>query len=155
MDIEIKEIYFGTPEYAEELALRNEVLRKPLGMNLYDQDLSAEKNYIRIAAFINNFDKKDHGEKKIAGTLLLVPKDKEVIQMKQMAVDESFRGWDIGTKIIKFAEDLISKKGYKKIVFNARKVALPFYLKAGYEIEGEEFEEVGIPHFKMKKELNK
>jgi hypothetical protein len=53
MHIITKEIFFGSPEYFDELELRNEVLRKPLGMNLYDQDLSAEKEYIRIAAFIN------------------------------------------------------------------------------------------------------
>ncbi len=106
-----KEIFFGSPEYFDELELRNEVLRKPLGMNLYDQDLSAEKEYIR----------------------------------------ESFRGFDIGSKIIQFAEDLISSRGFSKIILNARKVALPFYLKSGYVIQGDEFEEVGIPHFKMSK----
>lgn len=50
--IVIREIFFGTPEHAQELELRNEVLRKPLGLNIYDQDLAAEKYSIRIGAFL-------------------------------------------------------------------------------------------------------
>lgn len=146
MEIEIKQILYGSPEYEEELELRNKVLRKPLGMNLYDQDLSGEKDYIRIAAVL----KRDNT---FAGSLLLVPLDNKIIQMKQMAVKESLQGQNIGRKIIVFAEELTRGMGYKKIILNARKVALEFYLKAGFETVGEEFEEIGIPHFKMIKDL--
>ena len=142
-NIIVKQISYKSPEYYLELELRNDVLRKPLGMNLYDQDLSTEKNYIRIAAFNEN--------QQIMGTLLLVPQENGVIQMKQMAVRESAQGMKIGNKIILFAEDLIISKGFSKIILNARKIALPFYLKSGYEIQGGEFQEVGIPHFKMSK----
>lgn len=142
MHIIIKEILFESPEYFDELELRNEVLRKPLGMNLFDQDLAVEKEYIRIAGFVDG---------SLQGVLLLVPLENGVIQMKQMAVRESFRGHDLGRKIIQFAEDLIRGKGFSKIILNARKNALPFYLKSGYEIQGDEFQEVGIPHFKMSK----
>ena len=142
MHIIIKEILFESPEYFDELELRNEVLRKPLGMNLFDQNLVVEKEYIRIAGFVDG---------SLQGVLLLVPLENGVIQMKQMAVRESFRGHNLGRKIIQFAEDLIRSKGFSKIILNARKVALPFYLKAGYEIQGDEFQEVGIPHFKMEK----
>jgi predicted GNAT family N-acyltransferase len=142
-NIIVKEIFYESPEYYLELELRNDVLRKPLGMNLYDQDLTTEKNYIRIAAFNEN--------QQIMGNLLLVPQENGVIQMKQMAVRESAQGMKIGKKIIQFAEDLIISKGFSKIILNARKVALPFYLKSGYEIQGDEFQEVGIPHFKMSK----
>ncbi len=142
-NIIVKEIFYESPEYYLELELRNDVLRKPLGMNLYDQDLTTEKNYIRIAAF--------NEKQQIMGTLLLVPQENGVIQMKQMAVRESAQGLKIGNKIIQFAEDLIISKGFSKIILNARKIALPFYLKSGYEIQGDEFQEVGIPHFKMSK----
>lgn len=51
-EVIIKEAFFGTPEHAQELELRNEVLRKPLGLDLYAQDLASEKSCIRIAAFL-------------------------------------------------------------------------------------------------------
>ena len=43
----------------------------------------------------------------------------------------------------------IKFKGYKKIVLSARDTAVAFYLSLGYSIEGEIFEEVGIPHQSM------
>jgi predicted GNAT family N-acyltransferase len=36
---------------------------------------------------------------------------------------------------------------------HARKSAVGFYEKLGYEIEGDEFEEVTIPHYEMQKTL--
>jgi len=140
MSFEVKEITYGTKEYDQELELRNEVLRKPLGMDLYKQDLTVEKDFIRIGGFWDN---------SLVGILLLVPKNDKIIQMKQMAVKDSFRGQNIGREIINYGENLAKRKGYTQVVLSARKVALDFYLKSGYEIQGEEFEEVGIPHYKM------
>jgi predicted GNAT family N-acyltransferase len=40
------------------------------------------------------------------------------------------------------------------MVLHARETAVPFYLKLGYEVVGGQFEEVGIPHFKMEKKLS-
>ncbi len=42
-----------------------------------------------------------------------------------------------------------ARRGYKRIYLHAREVALDFYLKLGYEIFGEEFVEVTIPHRHM------
>jgi predicted GNAT family N-acyltransferase len=39
------------------------------------------------------------------------------------------------------------------MVLNARDTAIPFYLHLGYELVGEPFVEVGIPHRKMRKAL--
>lgn len=145
--IEIREVFYASWEHEEELKLRNAVLRKPLGLNLYEQDLTLEKDYFRIAAFL----KKDNS---IAGSLLLVPIDDRIIQMKQMAVKESLQTMGIGREIISFAETFIEDRGYNEIILNARKNALDFYLKMGYQVRGEEFVEVGIPHFKMVKKIN-
>ena len=145
--IEIREVFSASWDHEEELILRNAVLRKPLGLNLYEQDLTLEKDYFRIAAFL----KKDNS---IAGSLLLVPIDDRIIQMKQMAVKESLQTMGIGREIISFAETFIEDRGYNEIILNARKNALDFYLKMGYQVRGEEFVEVGIPHFKMVKKIN-
>jgi predicted GNAT family N-acyltransferase len=45
------------------------------------------------------------------------------------------------------------EKGVKLMHCNARKTAVPFYLQLGFETVGEEFEEVGIPHFRMQKTI--
>ena len=40
----IKEILYGTEEYAKTLALRNKVMRIPLGLNIYEEDCSSEQD---------------------------------------------------------------------------------------------------------------
>jgi len=40
----IKEIKYGSKEYQQVLELRNKVMRLPLGLNIYDEDLSEEKD---------------------------------------------------------------------------------------------------------------
>ena len=39
---EIRPILWGTPAYQEALRLRHEIMRVPLGLSLYDEDLDAE-----------------------------------------------------------------------------------------------------------------
>lgn len=39
----IKEILYGTEEYAKTLALRNKVMRIPLGLNIYEEDFLPSK----------------------------------------------------------------------------------------------------------------
>ena len=60
-EIVVRDIQWGTKEYEDELALRNEILRVPLGLNLYKQDLSQENTYWHVGAF-------DGG--RLVGTLL-------------------------------------------------------------------------------------
>jgi predicted GNAT family N-acyltransferase len=55
--------------------------------------------------------------------------------------------------MVRFSEDFAQKEGYPKMVLHARKVVLGFYLSLGYKAVGEEFEEIGIPHFKMEREM--
>jgi predicted GNAT family N-acyltransferase len=40
------------------------------------------------------------------------------------------------------------------MILHARATAVPFYLRLGYTVVGEPFEEVGIPHRGMEKALD-
>ncbi|MFO7534396.1 MAG: hypothetical protein R6X19_01705 [Kiritimatiellia bacterium] len=46
-------IKHGSPEYAATVALRNEVLRKPLGLSLSDEQLQAESGDHHLAGFLD------------------------------------------------------------------------------------------------------
>ena len=46
----IKIFEYGTDFYRRELNLRDKVLRKPLGLNLFDEDLSQDEKDIHIGA---------------------------------------------------------------------------------------------------------
>ena len=170
-EVIIKEAFFGTPEHAQELELRNEVLRKPLGLDLYAQDLASEKSCIRIAAFLPGqpLEAPTAGPESpapLVGSLLLFPLDEPASwQLKQMAVREDCRNLQIGRRMLEFAEELILEKEKSpagqncqrtfNFILNARKIALGFYEKSGYKIASEEFMELGIPHYRMEKVFHK
>mgnify|MGYP001410885457 CR=1 FL=1 len=43
--------------------------------------------------------------------------------------------------------------GQPEVLLHAQSSAAPFYLRAGYSVEGDPFEEAGIPHLAMRKRL--
>lgn len=143
-EITFREIKYNSEEYRKELQLRDEVLRKPLGLSLYDENLEGDKNDVHIAAFDDDI---------LVGVLLLKPISKLEIKMRQVAVPEKYQSKKIGTKMVLFAEELAKNAGYTKMTLHARKTAIEFYQKLGYKKLYPEFTEVGIPHFKMMKDL--
>jgi len=142
--LEVRELKYGSVEYQQELELRDKVLRQPLGMNLYDENLDADKKSIHIGAFV---------EKQLVGVLLLTELKSDEVKMRQVAVIETLRQLKIGSKMVCFAEEYSKQHGYTSMVLNARKTAVDFYLKLGYSISSDEFLEIKIPHYKMCKKL--
>ena len=142
MQVECKEIQHATPAYEETVALRYEILRKPLGLNYTPQQLAAEDKDHHLAAYL---------EDRLAACLILTPDNNGVIKMRQVAVDGSLQGKGIGQQLVTYSEEWARAHKYKKMVLHARETAVPFYLKLGYKIEGQTFMEVGLPHKKMYK----
>jgi predicted GNAT family N-acyltransferase len=140
----LKQIDFGTPEYQQMLHLRYEILRKPLGLQFTPEELEHEKNDILIAAF---------EEEKMLGCCFLTPIDSQTVKLRQLAVQNNLQGKGIGASLMNFAENIARDRGYRTIQLNARKVALEFFEKQGYKVDGEEFIQLGIPHFVMKRRL--
>ncbi|MBK8920805.1 MAG: GNAT family N-acetyltransferase [Saprospirales bacterium] len=89
----------------------------------------------------------------LAGYLNLTPLNAETVKMRQVAVAQQCQGTGIGKALVQASEGMARRLGFKKITLHARETAVPFYLKLGYSIAGERFEEVTIPHFRMEKPL--
>lgn len=140
----LKIIDHGTKEYEQMVQLRDDVLRKPLGLNFTPEELEKEKHNLMMAAY---------EDEQILGCCMLVEEDSETVRLRQMAVINDLQGKGIGKALMQFAENLARDRGYKRITMHARKNALGFYEKMGYRIIGEEFEEITIPHYVMAKEL--
>ncbi|PKM96428.1 MAG: GNAT family N-acetyltransferase [Firmicutes bacterium HGW-Firmicutes-1] len=143
-NIRIKEIDCSSKEYEKALEIRNEVLRKPLGLSIYEDNLTADSRSIHLCAY---------HEDEMIGTLVLTEINEEQIKMRQVAVDQSYRGQNVGRKLVLYSEDFSKELGYKKIVLHARAEAVGFYVKLGYVKIGEMFIEKTIPHYKMEKRL--
>ena len=140
----IKVIDHGSDDYKQMIALRQLLLRKPLGLNFSDDELAEEENDILIGCF---------DEDKLEGCCLLTESASGVLRLRQMAVISGLQGKGVGRAILQFAENIARDRGYKKMVMHARKTATGFYEKLGYVIMGEEFIEVTIPHYLMEKDL--
>jgi predicted GNAT family N-acyltransferase len=142
--MEIRTFKFDTPTYRDALKIRNEVLRQPLGMNIYKDNLDADRTDFHIGAFQNEL---------LVGCLILHPLMNGEIKMRQVAVRSHLQSLGIGMEMVLFAESFAMENKFTLIILNARKVVMGFYEKLGYVAVGEEFTEVGIPHFKMQKHL--
>lgn len=139
----IKLIKVGTDQYQAELQLRNEVLRKPLGMSIFDE-LTDESNEHHLGCFCGD---------ELVGVLILTGISEVEVKMRQVAVAEGWRGKGIGTHLVKYAEAYAQSLGYRRIRLHSRKTAVGFYAKLGYRKIGNEFTEIGLPHYEMVKEL--
>lgn len=136
---------FGTPAYDESVRLRDDILRKPLELHFFAEDLAKEYDQIHIGYYDNNA--------VMLGCLILHPLDETTVKMRQVAVAAAQQGKGIGRKMVAFSEVYARQNGYTKMTLHARLVACPFYDNLGYQRIGEQFEEVNIPHFKMEKVL--
>ncbi|WP_432712831.1 GNAT family N-acetyltransferase [Pedobacter sp.] len=71
-------------------------------------------------------------------------------KLERFAVLKEFRGKGIGRALVATAlEDLPQDADY--IYLNAQLEAIPLYGKFGFKVEGPQFEEAGIQHYKMVK----
>lgn len=143
----VRQIKYNSPEYKEAVILRDLILRQPLGLKLDPKDLLKEKDDYHIGCFEDN---------RLLGVLILTPKDKEIIQMRQVAVDNKQQHKGVGSALVQFAERIASAHRFSKIVLSARTTALNFYLKMGYKTVGEEYisKSTNILHIEMIKSLS-
>jgi predicted GNAT family N-acyltransferase len=140
----LKIIDHGTKEYQQMVKLRDDILRKPLGLTFEAEELENEKNNLLIGAFEDDY---------MLGCCMLVEENSAVVKLRQMAVLNALQGKGIGRALMQFAENLARDHGYRVLTMHARKNAVGFYEKMGYRVKGEEFLEVSIPHYEMEKEL--
>ena len=136
---------FGTPEFDALLALRYDILRKPLDMDFTAEQIAAEYDSVHLACYDDGWE--------LLGCLTLLPVDKSSVKMRQVAVAAHAQARGVGRFLVDASENWARKKGFSKMILHARETAVPFYLKLGYQKVGKQFEEVGIPHFKMERGL--
>ncbi len=143
---DLKAIAYGGEAYAEAVALRERVLRKPLGLTFSPEFLALEKEQTTLGAYHDGV---------LVGCLLVKRLEGEQVQVRQVAVDDAWRGKGVGRKLMVFAEQYAAELGALQIVLSARETAVPFYLKLGYEVFGEPVMAIGLLHREMRKSVTK
>lgn len=139
-----RRIACGSPDYEAALALRDEVLRKPLGLRFTEAQLRAEAADHHLAAFLGG---------RLVACLILTPQGEGIARMRQVAVAADLQRRGVGTALVRWAETYAAARGYSAITAHARDTAVPFYKRLGYAAEGARFVEVGIPHIAVRKTI--
>ena len=140
----LKIIDHGSKEYQQMIKLRDDILRKPLGLGFDSQEIEDEKANMLIGAFEDD---------DMLGCCMLVEEKTGTVRLRQMAVLNDLQGKGIGRALMNFAENIARDRGYDIISMHARKNAIGFYEKMGYKVCSEEFIEITIPHYVMEKKL--
>lgn len=139
-------IFFDTKSnwYAKALELRYKILREPLGLKFTEEELMKDEADVHVCAQMGD---------KVVACLTLTNGGDNTLKIRQVAVDTEHQSKGFGKLLNDAAEEYAVKNGYVELNCHARKTAVPFYQKQGYRVVGDEFTEVTIPHYKMKKSL--
>lgn len=142
---EIREIAFGSANYESATAMRDRILRRPLGLAFSLVDLEKEHAYRHFGLFESNT---------LIATVMVVPRSPGSLQVRQMAVASDRQGQGIGKRLLSAVEQQLRSEGARHLVLHARDLAIGFYERLGYIPVGAPFIEVGIPHQQMEKSLD-
>lgn len=136
---------FNSALHHEAKGIRADVLRKPLGLPADDPAFNDKESDVHFVALENE---------QVVGVVVLVPHYKKGIgKLRQMATAEKVRGKGYGIQLVKALEEYAAKNGMTSILLHSRHYAAGFYEKLGYKITSDVFQEVGMDHFAMEKNL--
>ena len=140
---QIRSIVYGTKEYDDTLALRNKVMRIPLGLDIYQEDFSCEKNSVIIGMF--------EGEILLGAGVM--SHDHTSYKVEYLCVDTDIQSCGIGGSLLEKLESIAREEGATKIFMDARVSAKDFYLRHGYHEVGTVFllDFAPVEHIAMEK----
>lgn len=133
----------GSEEWKEAVELRENVLRKPLGSFFTQEELSLERGHYHVSGYRENA---------LVATAVLVP-EIDGFKMQRVAVQQELRNQGIGRELLFFCEEFAAQSKVNRIYCHARDTAVQFYRNNGYVELGAYFDEDGIPHLYMQKQL--
>ena len=139
-----QQIDYGSPEYGLECDLRDRILRSPLGLTLSAQDLAHEDQALHFGLFT---------EAGLIACVVAVAISPTTVKLRQMAVEPAYQGQGWGKVLLEQVEAVLRQRAVTRVVLHARRTAVGFYQRLGYQIEGPEFLEVTLPHRCMSKNL--
>ncbi|SMB89229.1 Predicted N-acyltransferase, GNAT family [Pasteurella testudinis DSM 23072] len=74
-------------------------------------------------------------------------------KLQRIAVLKSQRGNKLGERLLAEMEQRAKAQGSEKTILGAQDTAIAFYQKCGYQVYGDGYDEEGVPHHNMHKDL--
>ncbi len=87
------------------------------------------------------------------GTARLRFLNQSTAKIERLAVLADARKQGVGQQIMSAVIEFLSEKNISEIRIHAQELVKEFYQTLGFEVEGDRFQEAGIPHLKMSKRL--
>lgn len=85
-------------------------------------------------------------------TLRVLPQG-EVAKIQRVAVLKRARGTGLGTALMRHVMDRLAERGFTSATLGAQIDALGFYERLGFEAHGPVYDDAGIPHRDMDRDL--
>ena len=142
----LRRVEYGSSAYRDCLRLRRRILREPLGLDWSEADLAGEEDQQHFGLY--------DGELLVA-CVVARPLGMGRVQLRQMAVDLDRQGKGVGRNLLSGVLDLLRNDGVREVELHAREEAVGFYQRAGFVRQGERFREIGIPHWKMHRKIER
>lgn len=131
--------------YLDAVKIRHKVFVQEQGVPL-EREIDKDEAYsIHFVLYTD-----DH---KAAATVRLLPLNMQELKLQRMAVLKEFRGQKLGDALIQEAELFAKQQNFSQIRLDAQLNAQTFYESHGYFTYGEVFQDAGIDHIHMKKDL--
>lgn len=131
--------------YLDAVRIRNQVFVVEQGVPLTREIDKDEAHCVHFVLYSE--------KKKPLGTVRLLPLENGKMKLQRMAILLNYRHQGLGKILVAEAESFAKRQGYNTILLGAQSTAKHFYEKLGYKAYGELFEDAGITHISMKKEL--
>ena len=144
MHLLFKIIQYDLPEYKETLQLRENVMRKPLGLLLSVEDVKDDNVRTHIGGYCN-------GVLICACSFKII--HRKIAHLYSVCVKQEFQNRGVGQQLMHFTEKYVKLHGAARLYVEGRKSAKNFYRKCGFSPCGSEYIDMNILHQDMRKDI--
>ncbi len=146
----IRRITMEHPLYAQECALREEVILRPIGFDMarYRREFAGLEERLEHFVAVSS----QQGRERVIGCAALLPNEPRqgCGRLTQMAVDKQRQGEGLGRRLVVAVESrAFGELGLDELFCHVQVSRVGFFQALGWDADGEVFTEAGVPHRKM------
>lgn len=136
----------GPQDMAGAIVLREQVFCHEQGVPVEDELDGRDDDALHLVAL-------DAGGQRVIGTLRLLF-DGDVVKVGRVAVERVSRGQGIAGRMLDIALQKARSRGARRARLASQVEVVALYEGAGFQVESDVFEEAGIPHVWMGRQLD-
>lgn len=134
----------GDGNLTDAFAVRRDVFIDEQGVDTAEEFDGKDDSAIHFVSYVDS---------EPVGTLRVRFPDPAVAKVERVAVLKQYRRRGFGRRLMAAAEAHASEQRCRQVVLHAQTAVEAFYEQLGYETVSGVFDEAGIPHVKMRKQL--